>query len=62
MNKSNTEEVIGILWFILAVLLWKFGCSAWLWIPALYFGASSQIAAIVYAIIIRKGKGQGNDE
>lgn len=45
-SKSTREEIIGILWFILAALLFP---SHWSMIP-FFFGTTSTIASIYFAI------------
>lgn len=49
MSKSNSEELIGILWLILTMLLVQNNISGW-WIATLILGIISQIASIVYSI------------
>ncbi len=50
MTKSNSEELIGILWFILAIMLNNTGVKGW-WIVALVLGIICMIASIMYAIL-----------
>ena len=50
MSKSNTEELIGILWFILTMLLIQNGIKGW-WIVTLICGILCQIAGFVYAFM-----------
>jgi len=56
MSKSNVEELIGILWFILALLLVEQGYKT-LSIIALILGIICIICSIVYALIKEKNKG-----
>lgn len=61
MSKSNIEELIGLLWLILTVMLYQNGIKHW-WIVTLVLGLLCQVAAIVYAwmavlkIVIAKQK------
>jgi hypothetical protein len=50
MSKSNVEEIVGLLWFILAVLTWdKSSVLSWV---AVFMGVVGMIGAIYYS---RKG-------
>jgi len=49
MNKSNSEELIGVLWLILTVLLFQNDIS-W-WITTLILGIVCQIASVVFSIL-----------
>lgn len=50
MSKNIQEELLGVLWFILAVLLWKYGCRI-LWILAFVKGCECTFWSICFAII-----------
>lgn len=49
MTKSNVEEIIGILWFILGVICWEFGLNFIVWGACVIQGLVAIIAAINYA-------------
>lgn len=49
MNKSNCEEIIGILWIILSLMLFDRGCVVLAKI-ALCMGIFAELCAIWYAL------------
>ncbi len=52
MSQSKEEEFIGVLWLILASILYQ--NNVMYWKIALIFGLVCQIAAIIFAIQNRK--------
>lgn len=53
MNRSNVEEIIGVLWLILSAILYQGGASKWQWGPTLFMGLSSIVFSILFAVIDR---------
>ena len=51
-SKSNIEEMIGVLWFILTALLIQNGEKK-LWIATLIMGIVSLTASIIYSVLSR---------
>ena len=50
MSKSQIQEFIGILWFILFAILHQGGASKWVLIPILIHATVCMIAAVILAI------------